>query len=370
MTAIEPVLSIVIPTRNRSTLLRASLTALARQSVEPAAFEVIVVDDGSSDATSRVLRMATPPFALRSIRTSGIGAGAARNRGAATSAARLLLFLDDDIEPAADLVAEHLTAHRVPAMVALGRIDTRLRPGAGGLERHLARWWIQHDEHVRSFDGRPDWTDCYAGNVSLEREAFQSIGGFAEDLIRSDDVELGYRLHAAGNRFVYLERAVATQTIDKPFRQLLADAGSAGEVAPELYRRHPAMLARLELGRFGQARRRILVARWALLRTGLPDPLTAVIDRIRLPDGLNARWCSFLTNLAYWRGVHRALTASSDLAIWRRLSNPPVVLMYHAFGAPGEAGSRWVVPVSALAAQLRLLRRLGRTVIPLSDLVT
>ena len=370
MTEIDPAISVVIPTQNRAALLRACLAGLARQSLEPALFEVIVVDDGSSDETPRVLRESSTPYRLRTMRTAGLGAGAARNQGAGRASASLLLFIDDDVEPAPELLAEHLAAHGTPSVVALGRLETRLRRRAGGLERHLARWWIRHDDRVRNAPGRPDWTDCYGGNVSIEREAFESMGGFAEDLARSDDIELGYRLHKAGHRFVYLERAAATQTMDKPFRRLLRDAESAGEVAPELYRRHPGTLARLELGRFGQARRRAMVARGVLLQTGLPDALVALMDRVPMPAGLGDRWYSFLTTLAYWRGVRRALRASDDLDTWRRLTTPPVILMYHAFGGPSEAGSRWVVPISSLAAQLRLLRRLGRTVVPLGDLIT
>ena len=369
MTTTDPTMSIVIPTRDRSALLRACLMGLAGQTVDRAAFEVIVVDDGSLDATPHVLREMSTPYRLRTIRTAGLGAGAARNRGAAMSAARLLLFVDDDVEPAAELVAEHLAAHSTPSVVAIGRLETLLRDGAGGFERHLANWWTQHDERVRAASDRPDWTDCYGGNVSIEREAFVSIGGFAEDLASWEDVELGYRLQSAGSRFAYLERAVARQTNDKRLGRLLQDAEGAGEVAPELYRRHPAMLARLELGRFGQARRRVMVARRVLLRTGLPHALLGLIDRVRLPKGLERRWYAFLTNLAYWRGVHRGLIASGDRDTWRRLTTPPIILMYHAFCRPDEPSSPWVVSVASLAAQLRLLRRLGRTVVPLGELV-
>lgn len=369
MTSTQLVVSIVVPTRDRSALVRACLAGLARQSMDPNAFEAILVDDGSVDATPDVLRETSTPYRLRTLRTMGEGAGPARNRGAAIAAAGLLLFIDDDVEPSPELVAEHVAAHHDRSVVALGRLDTRLLPGAGGFERHLASWWTHHDVRVRTTRGRPDWTDCYGGNVSVERDAFLSVGGFADDLARSDDVELGYRLYRAGHRFVYLDRAAGTQTLDKPFRRLLRDAESAGEVAPELYRRHPAMLPSLELGRYGQTRKRTMLARRVLVRTGLPGELAAVLDRARLPDALAGRWYSFLTNVAYWRGVRRALLGSEGSDTWRRLTTPPVILMYHAFGRTDEAGSRWVVPVRALAAQLRILRRMGRTVVPLDELV-
>jgi GT2 family glycosyltransferase/peptidoglycan/xylan/chitin deacetylase (PgdA/CDA1 family) len=364
-----PVISIVAPTRDRSVLLGACLEALARQTFDPARFEVIVVDDGSVDGTPDLLGAAMTPYRLRTVRTTGLGAGAARNRGAALADAGLLLFLDDDVEPAPDLVSEHVAAHDDRSVVGLGRLDTRVPPDAGGYARHLARWWARHDARLRSDPDRPEWPDCYSGNLSVERKAFEAVGGFAEDLARSDDVELGYRLRGAGQRFVYLEKAVATQTLDKPFRRLLDDAQRTGEVAPALYRRHPPMLPRLEIGRFGQARTRTRLARGLLVRTGLPEGLLATLDRVRLPDGPSDRWYAFVTNLAYWRGVRRRLAKPGDRETWRRLTVPPVVLMYHAFARDGETGSRWVVPTRSLAAQLRLLRWLGRTVVPLGELV-
>ena len=360
-----PAISVIIPTRDRSLLLGACLAGLARQSVDPARFEVIVVDDGSVDGSSDLIRDTATPYRLRTVRTSGIGAGAARNRGAGLAEAGLLLFLDDDVEPGPDLVGEHMAAHDERSVVALGRLDARVPPDAGGFARHLGRWWTRHDARLRADPERPGWPDCYSGNVSLERDAFEGVGGFAVDLARSDDVELGFRLHSAGNRFVYLERAVATQTLDKPFARLLLDAERAGEVAPELYRRHPAMLPRLEIGRFGQARTRTRLARGVLLPTGIPTGALATLDRVRIPDGPSDRWYAFLVNLAYWRGVRRSLSAVGDAGTWRRLTLPPVVLMYHAFARDDEPASRWVVPIRGLETQLRLLRWLGRTVVPL-----
>jgi glycosyltransferase involved in cell wall biosynthesis/peptidoglycan/xylan/chitin deacetylase (PgdA/CDA1 family) len=366
---VEPLISVVIPTRDRSALLSRCLAALARQSIEPSTFEVIVVDDGSVDDTPRVVAEYSAPYRLRVTGTPGLGPGAARNHGVELSAAPLILFLDDDIEAAADLVAEHLQAHEAPSVVAIGRLEARLRPGAGGIERHLARWWTRHDERIRSLEGRPDWTDCYGANVSVERAAFVAVGRFAADLRRSEDVELGYRLHEAGHQFMYLERAVGWQTVAKRQSDLLHDAEAAGTAGLELWRRHPAMLPGLELARFSQVRRRAAVARRILFRTGLRGPTVALIGWLRLPRAVDDRWWALALSMAYWRGVQIATSESGDHETWRRLTNPPAVLMYHAFGRRGEAGSRWVVPIRLLDWQLRLLRRLGRTVVPLGEIV-
>ena len=338
MNPVEPLISVVIPTRDRSALLSRCLAALARQSIEPSTFEVIVVDDGSVDDTPRVLAECSAPYRLRVTGTPGLGPGAARNRGVELSAAPLILFLDDDIEAAGDLVAEHLRAHEAPGVVALGRLEARLRPGAGGIERHLARWWTRHDERIRSLEGRPDWTDCYGGNVSVERAAFEAVGRFAVDLRRSEDVELGYRLSEAGHQFIYLERAVGWQTIAKRQSDLLHDAEAAGAAALELWRRHPAMLPGLELARFSQVRRRAAVARWVLFRTGLRGPTVDLVGRLRLPRAVDDRWWALALSMAYWRGVQIATSESGDHETWRRLTNSAGGVDVSRLRAKGRGG--------------------------------
>ena len=103
--------SVVIPTYNRLPLLRRVLAALETQSTPLADFEVIVVSDGATDGTDPFLDTLTTPLQLRPVFQTNSGVAAARNAGVAAARAPLILFLDDDVVPAPDLVAVHLQLH-------------------------------------------------------------------------------------------------------------------------------------------------------------------------------------------------------------------------------------------------------------------
>lgn len=97
--------SVVIPVYNRGDLLRAVLQRLAEQSMDRAAFEVLVCDDGSSEPLDAVVggfRAALPH--LRHLREINQGPAAARNLGIEHAAAPIVLFLDSDVLPEADVV--------------------------------------------------------------------------------------------------------------------------------------------------------------------------------------------------------------------------------------------------------------------------
>ncbi len=91
--------SIIIPTRNRAPVLARCLEALGRQSFPAERFEVIVVDDGSADATPATLERAAAGLRvpLRAFRQAASrGANAARNRGVKEARGKLVVFMDDD----------------------------------------------------------------------------------------------------------------------------------------------------------------------------------------------------------------------------------------------------------------------------------
>ena len=103
--------SVVVPTFNRRRTLAEVLAALdAQQSVAP--FEIVVVDDGSTDGTAEWLEQRGQTRPVRWLRQQNQGPAAARNRGVAMASGEVIAFLGDDTIPEPDWLAAHLARHR------------------------------------------------------------------------------------------------------------------------------------------------------------------------------------------------------------------------------------------------------------------
>lgn len=354
--------SVVVPTYQRKERLRRCLDALARQTCPPDNFEVVVVVDGSRDGTLAMLAALSTPYRLRTLWQANAGAGAARNRGAAAAAGRFLLFLDDDILAEPGLVAEHLRAQAAhPGVAVIGRITLSLRAKPSGMLRAFAEAWQRRYDELASRSLEPTCTDCYSGNLSVPRAAFQAIDGFATDL-SSEDVELGFRLAAHGLSFVYAHGAAGAQDYRKEWRDLTADAEAQGRSSLELYRRHPELLPALGLGNFHDEGIRGLLLRRLLLALRVPVLPVAWFGRLAVRWRSDA-WSRFVHRYAYWHGVRHAV---ADIDTWRSLKSGTAILMYHACGGPAEAPSAYVLPIRRFTRQMAWLKRTGYRVISLA----
>ncbi|MBA3658474.1 MAG: polysaccharide deacetylase family protein, partial [Gemmatimonadales bacterium] len=358
-------ISVVIATYERAERLRCCLDALSRQRCRPDEFEVVVVVDGSRDGTMELLKTLVPAYRLRPLWQENAGAGSARNRGAEAAIAPFLLFLDDDIIADPDLVGEHLRTQREQGgATVLGRLGLTLPDSPSGLLRAFAASWERHYNRLASRTLSPTCMDCYTGNLSVPASAFRAVGGFATDLRRSEDVELGFRLERHGVPFVYADAARACQDYRKEWRALATDAEAAGEASLELYRRHPALLPRMDLGTFHDSSLRALLLRRMLLRLQAPSAAVAGVARLLARGGRTTPWYRFADRYAYWRGVRRGLR---DKAAWASLTHGVPILMYHALGRAAEPASTYVLPVEQFERQLRWLADRNYRVIRLEE---
>ncbi|MGO9243007.1 MAG: glycosyltransferase family 2 protein [Bryobacteraceae bacterium] len=193
----DPVLtfSVIIPVLNGARFLPQCLECLKRSNTPP--HESIVVDDGSSDGSVAIAESA----GIAILRTTGRrGPGTGRNLGAAHASGDVLVFVDADVcvrPDTLDLIRARFEAD--PSIDALfGSYDDE--PGESGLISQY-RNLLHHYVHQ---NGRLEAATFWSGCGAVRRSVFQALGGFEECYphASTEDVELGYRLRAAGHRIV------------------------------------------------------------------------------------------------------------------------------------------------------------------------
>jgi glucosyl-dolichyl phosphate glucuronosyltransferase len=215
--AAPPAVSIVVPTFNRSRLLLRTLQSLAAQ-VEAPSYEVLVVDNNSSDDTSAVVAAFAREWPLvRYLLERRPGASCARNRGIAESRAAIVGFIDDDVEAEPRWVATiHRTFWREPSVDCIGgRIYARWAapPPSWFSDRHWGPVALQDKTGVTTTVDADHAVPCLmTANFACRRAALELVGGFSPAYLRDEDRELQLRLWRAGKRGLYVpELAVSTE---------------------------------------------------------------------------------------------------------------------------------------------------------------
>ena len=220
-------LSIILPTYNRLARLQRVLAGLARQTSSLAEAEVIVVSDGSTDGTNEWLTDAAAassrPLRLAPIIQANQGVAAARNAGLVRATGELVLFIDDDVAPAPQLVAEHLATHAAEGegVIVLGPMltpaDFKMQPWVRWEQAMLVK---QYTDMVAGH-WAPTARQFYTGNTSLARHYLVESGGFDPAFRRAEDVELAYRLARRGLRFVFNPNAIGYHYAERSFKSWL-----------------------------------------------------------------------------------------------------------------------------------------------------
>lgn len=168
-----PVISVLIPTRNRCDVLLLTLQALDRQEGLDGRFGVVVVDDGSNDATLEMLRKATfSKFNLKTVALEHGGPARARNRGIAEVSAERVLLLGDDTIPEAGTLVDHLAAAGGRDIGIQGMIDWDPAVGVTDVMRFLApegpQFWFKGLEEGSAVP----WTSVVSSNLSAPTKWF------------------------------------------------------------------------------------------------------------------------------------------------------------------------------------------------------
>lgn len=194
--------SVIVPAYNAASTIGDCLEALVRQTEPQANYELVVVDDGSTDGTADRARAFD---AVRVISAPHRGPAAARNLGARLSRGDVLLFTDADCAPSDSWVREMLEALREPGIVgAKGTYRTRQSEA-------IARFvQLEYEDKYARMSRAPaiDFVDTYS--AAYRRDVFLSNGGFDESFPSAsvEDQEFSFRLAKQGCRMVFVPRAI------------------------------------------------------------------------------------------------------------------------------------------------------------------
>ncbi|HEV2739703.1 MAG TPA: glycosyltransferase [Candidatus Elarobacter sp.] len=281
--------SVVIATKDRAALLDAALASLRAQEDAPE-YELVVVDNGSSDATPGVARAHGARYAF----VAEPNRGKARNAGIALATGDAILFVDDDVVTPPHFLAAHAKAHRdeiFPLAVSgpiLNVPDASHRP-----------------KPTKVNVSRAFFVTC---NVSVRAASLRAVGGFDEDfdLYGWEDTELGARLRAHGVRRAFAWDAYLWH-IKPPTPESLEDAlGKAIEkarMAARFVRKMPTARIKLATGAYA-----FNLARARLLAPALAQALFAgLASSTRVPSALAQLARTALLDSVYTEELERQL---------------------------------------------------------------
>ena len=266
-------LSVIIPTHNREATLMQTLDALQAQTHAPD-FEVIVVDNASSDGTQAMLAQRRDPFLLRTLFEGEPNRARARNAGIDAAQGEIVVFIDDDVLAPPQFLSAHAVAHRGDGAFAVtGPImnvisfEHRPRPGWKNLSRAF-------------------FCTC---NASVSLAALRKAGGFDERFNRYgwEDTELGVRLRHDGlthrfawDAYVHHLKPPGWESLEEAERRMREKA----RMAVLFTKKQPEMRVRLATGNY-----RVNRLRGALLAPAWLQPFAAKIaEDGNLPHSLRA----------------------------------------------------------------------------------
>ncbi len=303
-------LTVVVCTRDRAGLLQKCIEALLNQSVPSDRFDILIVDNASSDNTpAMIAAYAAENPTLYTFREERVGLSQARNSGITQTASEWIAYLDDDAIPHLDW-AEKL----------LAQIESRRFDGIGGLylpyfdnlpppwylDRYNSNQWMIRDE-TKSYTmalGDPKFS---GGNCAFRRSVVQQLGGFSLALGMRDnqqgygeEVDLQERMLRAGYRLGFDSEIRMDHHTPRHKQEpgwfIARSFANGRDISQSEALRHPVVwrrflhtlfrgglrLARSELRAFGTSARGMAKGsyRWQNVAIELGEPLATFLGRL------------------------------------------------------------------------------------------
>lgn len=241
--------SVVIPTYNRLPILRKVLDSLSRQNDAPP-FEVVIVDDGSSDATAATMHAMREsgalPFPLTFESQQNSGPGKARNRGVTLATGQYVVFIGDDTVPEERFLAEHAAVHRHAGddrlVAALGYTGWPADEPVTAFMDYINDYGLQFGYKLIESGNVVPFNFFYTSNISLDRQLLLDHPfDTSFPAAAWEDIELAYRLDKLGLKIHYTDRAVTRHyhpiSVDS-FARRQYTVGKSGAI---FFEKHPEL---------------------------------------------------------------------------------------------------------------------------------
>lgn len=226
------IFSVIIPAYNAEQTISSGLESLTNQSLSRKDYEIIVVDDGSTDNTAEIIKK----FNVKYIFQPNQGPAAARNRGAFEAAGEIILFTDSDCVPERNWIQEMTKPFKnIDVAGVKGIYKTRQQ----NLAARFAQAEFEDRYDMLAKQSFIDMVDTYS--AAFRRDVFLEMGGFDESFpdANNEDTDFSYRLVAAGHKLIFNPQAAVYHTHPDTFLNYLKMKFWRGYWRMVVYRRFP-----------------------------------------------------------------------------------------------------------------------------------
>jgi len=228
--------SVIVPAYNSSATIRRTLEALSKQNCSQS-FEVIVVDDGSIDATADIVRS----FAsVKYIFQDNDGPAAARNLGAKLAQGGYLAFTDSDCIPHEDWLSQLVTGFEQYPKVGVVAGSYGIANPQNLLARCIYKEIIWRHTHLM-----PDFPNAFGSyNFCVKKNIFDAVGGFNTSYRRAsgEDNDLSYKIIGSGSRIYFERKALVDHYHPTDIVKYLKEQFYHGFWRVKMYKDHPHMM--------------------------------------------------------------------------------------------------------------------------------
>ena len=247
--AVQPELSVVIPTYNRLDTLRYVVPSLLGNSLRAERFEIVVADSNSTDGTADYLAgVSAEDKRVRHLPGPYTGRAMARNAGIEAARGEVVMFTDADIIADPALLERHLAHHAAARNIAVVGMELQVS-SLTDYERLAAHPEQRTPLHPRNRK-RLSWLYFLTGNASVRKSDLDRVGRFDENFTGygHEDLELGYRLQQAGIEIRYEPRAVDYHWHPVPYAEQKEKMKLAGRSTVRFFNKHRSFGVQARLG--------------------------------------------------------------------------------------------------------------------------